>query len=215
MGSQRHVFVHPADSRLIVKVPHDAYVARRSGVRSWKWYKKHWRRRLRVRHFIVFQREINEHLAVRATGPLPPHMQTILGFLETDLGMGLVCACVRTRDGALAPTLKEIIDAGTFDENARIHLEEFFAWLRESPIVVGDLNIGNIVYGHHPSKGDLFVLVDGIGDKNLIPFSSFSRRLNRSAKRRRIARLREEIDRAQKAATDAPANPKSHPATAS
>ena len=41
------------------------------------------------------------------------------GFLETDLGMGLVCACVRTRDGALAPTLKEIIDAGTFDENAR------------------------------------------------------------------------------------------------
>ena len=193
-GSQRTVFVYPDDPSLIVKVPHARYVERRSGRYSWRWYKKYWRRRLRTRHFIVFLREINEQFAVRAVcSGIPPHMQTILGFVETDLGMGLVCRCVRGKGGELAPTLRSVVLEGRFDQSARRHLEEFFAWLLDSPLIVSDLNLGNIVYGHDPEKGALFVVVDGIGDKNLIPLSSLSRRLNKMAKQRRIRRLRAEV----------------------
>jgi len=194
-GSQRYVFVHPDDPGMIVKVPHEQYVARRSGVYSWRWYKKYWRRRLRTRHFIVFFREVKEHLAVRAAGPaIPPHMQTIIGFVETDLGMGLVCHCIRTDNGALAPTLRTIVQENRFDQQVERDLDAFFAWLLGSPIVVSDINSRNLVYGHNPQHGNLFVLIDGIGEKNLVPLSSMSPWLNKKAKQRRIQRLRAEIE---------------------
>jgi len=193
IGRQRYVFVHPDDPDLIIKVPTEGYVARRSeigGRRHKRWIKKY----LRSRHYQVFLRELREQLALRATGEqLPRHVQTITGFVETDMGMGVVSRAVRTREGALAPALPQLIAQGRFTAAARRHLEEFYEWLLASPVVVGDLNIGNIVYGYTPEHGEHFVIIDGLGDKNAIPFSSISARLNRMGKRRRIRRLNQEI----------------------
>ena len=193
IGRQRYVFVHPGDPDLIIKVPTEGYVARRSdiGGRPHKrWIKKY----LRSRHYQVFLRELREQLALRATGEtLPCHVQTITGFVETDMGMGVVSRAVRTRDGALAPALPQLIAQGRFTAAARRHLDEFYEWLLSSPVVVGDLNIGNIVYGYTPGFGEHFVIIDGLGDKNAIPFSSISARLNRLGKMRRIRRLDQQI----------------------
>jgi hypothetical protein len=193
-GSQRYAFVHPDNPDLIIKVPHANYILRRSGERG-KWYKKWSKKRLRVRHFLVFLREIKEHFAVRAAGDsIPPYMQTVVGFVETDIGMGVVTQAVRTADGELAPTLTSMLKQGRFDEAASRHLDEFFEWLLASPIVVGDLNPGNIVYGYDPAHGQVFVAIDGLGEKNLIPFNSMSSRMNRMAKLRRIRRMRGRIE---------------------
>jgi len=195
VGKQRYVFVHPLDPGLIVKVPTEVYVHRRTGEKG-KWYKAWRRRRLRSRHFLVNLREIGEQLALRAAAPeIPRYVQTIVGFVETDMGMGLVSRAVRGRDGQLAPTLTTILSEGRFDRDARQRLDEFFAWLIESPVVVADLNTGNIVYGFDPEFGDRFILIDGLGDKNLIPFCSMSQRLNRMSKLRRIARIKAQLDR--------------------
>ena len=195
IGRQRYVFVHPDDPGLIVKVVTEGYVARRSdkGGRPYKrWHKNY----IRSRHHQVFLREIKEHLALRAAeSSLPPYVQEIVGFAEADIGMGVVSRAVRDRNGDLAPTLRTLLEEGRFDGEARGHLDEFFDWLLHSVVVIGDLNAGNIVYGYDPRWGDHFVVIDGIGDKNIIPLSSMSMRLNRMSKERRIRRINQEIAR--------------------
>jgi len=193
VGKQRWVFVHPNDPDLIVKVPTPDYVHRRSG-KGGRWYKKWGKRRSRSRHFLVYLRELKEHFAVRASGAsVPLHMQTLLGFAETDMGMGLISRAVRASNGELAPTLQSLLQNELFDEGAREQLNLFFAWLLDSPVIVGDLNVANIVYGYSEGSGHHFVVVDGLGEKNLVPFNSLSRHLNRRSKLRKIARLERRI----------------------
>jgi hypothetical protein len=123
-----------------------------------------------------------------------------------------VSRAVRDRDGILAPTLRKLLEAGRFDDKARRHLDEFFDWLLRSVVIIGDLNAGNLVYGYDPANGDHFVVIDGIGDKNIIPLSSMSLRLNRMSKERRIRRINEEIARtAPTLAVSAALNPRSAP----
>ena len=50
-------------------------------------------------------------------------------------------------DGELAPSLSSLVIEGKFDQRARAHLDEFYAWLLASPVVVRDLSAHNIVYG--------------------------------------------------------------------
>ena len=193
IGKQRYVYAHPLDLGLIVKVPTERYVRSRAGLHG-RWYKKWHKKRQRSRHNLVFLREIREHLALSALGAeMPHHVQTIVGFAQTDLGMGLVSRAIRDRNGALAPTLLTLLKAGRLSDEVGQRLDEFFAWLLDSPVIVGDLNVGNLVYGYEEQGGSYFVLIDGLGDKNLIPVNSMSRRINRWSKRRRIRRLKQQI----------------------
>lgn len=192
-GKQRHVFVHPTEPDLIVKVPTQRYVLSRAG-KIGKWYKTWHKSRTRARHNLVFQREIHEHLALHAAGTaIPHHVQRIVAFAETDFGLGLVTRAVRDRSGGLAPTLIALLAENRFGEEARKNLDRFIAWLLESPVIIGDLHGGNLLYGYDEAVGDHFVMVDGLGEKNLIPLNSLSRRLNRWSKKRRIRRLKRQI----------------------
>jgi hypothetical protein len=190
-GSQRYVFRHPLDPELIVKIPRESggADARRAGG---AWYKLP----TRYRQFRSFMREMREQIAVRAAAPeLPRHMQIIVGFAETDLGFGLVSRAVTGRDGELAPNLRDLLLQDRFTDEVRADLDAFFAWMLASPVVLGDVHIGNLVYGYEPAVGNYFVIVDGIGDKNVIPLNSLSPLLNRMSKRRRIRRIEAKIAR--------------------
>ena len=67
-------------------------------------------------------------------------------------------------------------------------------WMLASPDILGDFHLGNLVYGFTPGDGDYFVVVDGIGEKTVIPVRSLSAAVNRIAKRRKIRRVREQIE---------------------
>lgn len=184
-GSTRFVYRHPDDPDLVVKVIRPELVARRFG--------KDARMRIsrrRYRQFLIFLREVREHLAVYAHDESGRHfMQSIVGFVETDLGLGLVARAVRGHDGELAPTLEALVCENRFTDAVRRDLERLVEQVRASEVVVADLNPTNIVYGWDAEHGDHFVLVDGLGEKTLIPVRSFSRRLNRIGKERFIRRL--------------------------
>jgi hypothetical protein len=122
-------------------------------------------------------------------------VQTIIGFVETDLGMGVMSRAVRGREGGLAPSLWLLAAQGRITGAVKRDLDVFFNWLLNSPVVIGDLNAGNLVYGYDPEHGDHFVIIDGLGDKNLIPLNSISDRLNRWSKTRRIRRIKAEVAR--------------------
>ena len=175
-------------------------------VRGRPWYKTP----RRYRHFMSYLREVREQIALRAQGKThPASVQRIVGFAETDLGFGLVVEAAKDRQGRLAPTLERLIAEGRFDASALAALKACLDQLMQLPIVLADMHIANFVYAWSERHGDHFVLIDGIGCKNLIPFNRLSPLVNRYAKRRRIERLLGSVDSllAQAAAAGAAPQP--------
>jgi hypothetical protein len=191
-GSTRDVYVHPDDDGLLIKVVPPAVIEKRYG-RDRPWYKTP----RRYRHFMSYLREVREQIPLRAQGGAhPASVQRIVGFAETDLGLGLVVAAAKDRHGQLAPTLERLIAEGRFDAAARADLMACLDELMALPIVVADLHFRNLVYAWSEAHGDHFVLIDGIGCKNLVPLNRLSPLLNRYTKRQRIEYLLSKVDRA-------------------
>ena len=111
----------------------------------------------------------------------------------TDRGLGQVVEAVRGRDGHYAPTLKTLLRQGRFDIEAERRLQRFFDWLLESPIVLSDLTMDNLVYRHTPSIGEHFCLIDGVGEPNLIPLKSSFKCCNRISKQRWIVKVKQRV----------------------
>lgn len=184
-GATRDVYLHPDDDSLLIKVVPPAVIDRRYE-RGRPWYKT----RRRYRHFVSYLREVREQIALRAQCKgHPSSLQRIIGFADTDLGFGLVVEAAKDRGGKLAPTLLQLIEEGRFDATARADLQACLDELMGLPVVLGDLHTANLVYAWTEEHGDHFVLIDGIGCKNLIPFNRMSLLINRYSKRRRIRRF--------------------------
>jgi hypothetical protein len=188
-GNVRLVFGHPNDPAMLVKVMRPDLLESRYGEGA-AWFRSLGRR---YDPYVLFLREIREYVAAYAAhGHALPYAQKVFGLVETDLGLGLVIGAVRGPDGALAPTVAKLIAIGKFDETARRSLDETLAGLLDSDIVLADLHERNLVY--EKTDGDSrFVIIDGLGLSNLLPFKSWSRALNRRSKLKRIARLRKRI----------------------
>jgi len=185
-GKQRYVFTHPDHSELIIKVIRPDAVDRAWG----RWYKM----RRCYGQYLSYMREIGEYVATHAReGSSPPFVQRIKGLVDTDMGLGLVLDAVRGEDGGLAPSLREMLRTGTFDRTAERDLDVFFRDLMASDVIAADLNSGNVVYAQDAEGGSRFVMIDGLGQHNLIPIKRFSRTINRRGKLRRIGKLRRQI----------------------
>jgi hypothetical protein len=189
-GRTRDVYRHPDDASLLIKVIRPSAIQERYG-RGAPWYKF---KRRRYRHLIAYLREIREQIAVHATGqPHPPFLQKIVGFVDTDLGMGLVVEAVRAPDGTSAPTVAELAGQGRLDPARLAALDRFLDEMVNSPVIVADLNPFNVVYGRGADGSDHFVLIDGIGHKNLIPLERMSAQINRWSKARKAERFRQMV----------------------
>lgn len=185
-GALRYVFQHPKAPDLLVKV-----VKPRAIERWWRnttWWKRPFRR---YRHLSHILREVQEHLVSRLGDQSSEFVQNFIGFVDTDYGLGTIVAAEQTRDGELAPTLKKLVATGRYDDQARRAFEIFAESLLASDIIAMDLNPENLVYAYHKSRGDRFVIIDGLGEKTLVKIHSMSPYFNRRCKIRRINRLRD------------------------
>ena len=193
IGGMRLVFRHPADPALLIKVIRPEVIEKRWGAGA-AWYKRH----RRFKHYISFAREADDYLATYAShGKALPFVQKVVGFMETDYGLGLVVEAALDRDGNLAPNLRDLLRRQRVDRVVREKLEEFLADVIESDVIVADLNIGNMVYAYDPVLGDRFVLIDGIGMASVLPFKQLSRTFNRWSKRCRVRNLHQRLARAE------------------
>jgi hypothetical protein len=185
-GGRRLVFRHPGDPALIIKVFRPEYLAKTGTGPLSAWRQK----RRRYRHLFPFFQEVREHVAVCAAGGRPSrHMQNLVGFAETDYGMGLVYDAVLDTEGRYAPTLDDVIDRGLYTPEVQRAFEDFRAWLIDAPVVVNDLRGGNVVLAHDQGGAPFFVLIDGIGERTIIPIKGVALWLNRRSKKRHLALL--------------------------
>ncbi|MFN2380993.1 MAG: YrbL family protein [Guyparkeria sp.] len=190
-GAQKLVFRHPDDPRVLVKVINPRFIERHD--RRDAFYKK----RRRIGHHRAFAREMIEHLVVRALHPgrlaSCPHMQNILGVVDTDMGAAMLVEAVLDENGELAPTLRDLVETGRFGPCERRALEAFLDWALTSNVLINDLSADNLAW--HPDGH--FVMIDGLGDRAGIPIRAVSPWLNRVYKRKKIRQLRAEIQSRQ------------------
>jgi hypothetical protein len=187
-GTSRLVYAHPTDQDLLVKVMRSDFLVKRR--KSLAWYK-----RLRPGFMLsIFAREIREQIVLLARGEdTEKFLERVVGFCDTDLGIGLIVKAVRDGNGVLAPQLAELIKRGGFDAEAQRDFESFCATLLASRVTVGGIRMRNIVYGFCPDGERRFIMIDGFGESGLVPWRSVFPHLNRLAKRRHVRSLQAEV----------------------
>lgn len=191
----RLIFQHPHDERLLIKVMREERFSPGRYVQSVPWLRI--RRRYGV--YRTYTRQISEYLELRARfrgEPIP--VEHLLGVADTDLGLGLVVEKIVGRDGRPAPTLRHIVLTEGYSQELEDRVIQLRDEVIEKDIITGDLHDSNIVAGYSESRGDSLVIVDGIGDKTLIPINSYSRIINRNSNMRHFRRVMEgmrQVDR--------------------
>ncbi|CEK12155.1 YrbL family protein [Legionella hackeliae] len=187
-GNRRIVYAHPENDACLIKIA-------KSTLDKWTHNSPISYQNYR-RFFKYFLIELYEHARIRlqvGKNPLPHIIQHIIGFVDTNLGLGLVVRAEKDKQGQYAPTLEQLVKNNQVDDNVVKHLKEFLDDLTKIDICVYDLQPGNIVYAYMPEKGHYFVLIDGIGDKHFVRMSSYFSFARKYRRTQAIKRLRSRL----------------------
>lgn len=181
------MFEHPDNSKWLIKVYHNTESEKKKSV--FHSYRK------RYNFQAGLLREFREYIASKSENecPLDRHIPKIIGLADTDIGLGLIVERLQDNEGNLAVTLWQLMKQGSFKPEMLNKLDLFFQSVRKSDIVVGDLNVENIVWAFNRQTGYNFFLVDGLGDKTFIPMKRWFGTLNNKYKSKRIKKIRNRV----------------------
>ncbi|WP_282119655.1 YrbL family protein [Ruegeria atlantica] len=173
-GGHRDVYACPGQSHLLVKVTRPRKRPNRS------FAKRLIRRLLPDSVFRNALKEIEgEMKAALKSGTdieqLP--LARCFGIAQTDIGPAIIVERIESDDGQLAHPLAKLCEDGALSEDVLNELNSFAQKLFKLQIVARDIHETNIVYGLR-NETRMFLLIDGYGERNLIPLRTLSRRLN-------------------------------------
>lgn len=168
-GSERKIYPVAGVPSLIVKVRSE--VAKKPKKKRIKWVARLKQNllpeRSRQLHELTYYAKLK--LKEAAIGR-PAPVANMFGFIDTDLGQGLVCEAIRQQDGQLAPTLEHFIESPKDLSSVMDMLNEFVAEAYAWNIVVYDLTAKNLVLASNGKPR--FVLVDGLGHRGYIAYKA-------------------------------------------
>lgn len=193
-GTVKRVYALPDDDGKVLKLIRPELVAPDGG------FAKHGRLKRAFAQGVYrqFRREIIQYLQLskaayhQQTTFFP--METPYGLVPTTQGLGLVTEKILGPDG-LPQTLEALAAAGA--------LEQFFDACADLHLVFGEVNVAGLMYTESRSGGPEFVLVDGIGEKLLIPVRSWFKSVNTSYVRKVQRRLMGQVQALVQAAAQA------------
>ena len=168
VGGTRRCYVHPDDENLCVKVlrPDRTAAARLADAHGW--------RRLKGRRGFDDQRK--ELKAYQQLARRPPadwaHVPRCHGAVPTDQGIGIVTDLHRDWHGGFPKNLEQLLPSGMSDALGAA-IDEFKTWLRYTLFLSRDLLPHNIIAVAVEQDRYRLVIVDGIGNSELLPLSSW------------------------------------------
>lgn len=188
-GARRIVYVHPNNSHYLIKI---------SKFTLNLYQNQHSLSFTEKRRYLKYVgRELVEYVRSRvafAGLPQPCFIQQIVGFVDTDLGLGVVVKAERDEHDNLAPQLAHLIAHNLWCDTKKKHLQAFLEQLAVTDLSVDDLTISNVVYAYDKEHGHYFTLVDGIGDKYLIRLCVYSKWYRTYLRKKKIKQFRQKID---------------------
>lgn len=191
-GGNRLCYVHPDDPNLCVKVRRPDFTLEQR--RAKKGFPK---TLLPLSHFDDNAEEfrVMESLDRVFGEPLYKHVSRCRGFVDTDMGAGLVSELIRGSDGAIAETLKKTIWDRGFTDVCQRAVAEFCTHWRALAIPSRDLLLHNIVVQRDGETIERLVVIDGLGSAGIFPFQWLPAALRRKKAERKIDNLYQRIDK--------------------
>lgn len=179
-GSERLIFTHPSDPSLLVKVINQSErCADLEAHRLKRWRKKMQRDGI----FRVYRSELTEYVCAvsqAGTGARPLPLGRIVGLAQTTMGLGMIVEKIRAPGSDdMAPTLQDIVLKEGLSTEIEARLDQFFADLADCHVIVNDPSPRNIVFGVNAQGVSGVFLVDGFGQKQMVPLLEWSKSLNR------------------------------------
>lgn len=171
VGGTRLCFVHPDDSSKCVKVlRRDRTPQERrkltTGIKKYRSL-KHWDDQ--SKELIAYRQLLN-----RNSDTVWQHIPEFFGSVETDLGLGIITRVFRNFDGQFPRNLETEVPLGV-DAILKEGLFEFKRWLRQELIITRDLLPHNIIVVRDSAKHCRLMIVDGLGNSEWIPVSTWFR----------------------------------------
>lgn len=191
-GTIKDIYQHPVHAGQIIKTVQPAIVASDGGFAKHGWLKRNLHQGISRQ----FRREIVQYLQLckthYGTGQFTFPVETPCGLVATDHGLGLVTEKITAPDGK-GWTLYDLARGPGLEPKHYQALERFFDDCVRLHIVFGEVNIAGLMYTESRGGQPEFVLVDGIGEKLLIPIRAMSARINghyvRKVQRRIMAQV--------------------------
>lgn len=140
-----------------------------------------------------FRRELTQYLILSRRWNEdergPPPIAVPCGLVSTTAGLALVTEKIAGDGDELAPTLEKLFEKGAVSIKHLIAFDRLFKDCMDMHVVLSDMHMRQFLYSENRSGRPEFVVIDGIGEKNMIPLRSLSPYLNR----RRLQRARDSI----------------------
>lgn len=185
-GSRQDVFVLPQDPGTIVKVDRTDFVRIRGGMI------RHLKRKFlppsdHRPKFAEAREAMRLTLLLQGTR-MPSPVAEFRGFVRTDRGLGTRHAHIRDADGSTARQVATLpgVETGTLEPDWVDAIEDLLRRFLDTGTIVNDLNPGNVVM----SRGEgrfLCTLIDGYGDRAVVPLRRAMPALNTRKVHRQIA----------------------------
>lgn len=197
VGKTRYIYAHPLNENSVIKIH------RRIQYKTKRGPFKRWFDDLEDRFVYSsgYLRELQIYFDSRYEGmdPFSRYIAPIEGIVDTDVGIGLVCRAVFSGNGDLAPTLGSLIKNNQMTEDRIAKVEAFMNALLETDLVVGDLNLQNVVLGQNGDEGEEFYLIDGLGERTFFRVQTFSKRTRLKRKQHFVAKVQRRIEKMKQA----------------
>lgn len=172
-GTIKKVFQHPSEKDKIIKIIHPHLVSESGEFKNQGWLKRIFKQGI----YRQFRREIFQYLQLCKNNYNSKNfvfpIETPYGLVATDLGLGLITEKILTQNNS-SQTLSQLSRSQKLTPKHYQALEQFFDDCVRLHIVFGEVNIAGIMYTESRSGRPEFVLVDGIGEKLLIPIRAMS-----------------------------------------
>ena len=144
-GTKRHCYVHPADPSLCIKVPArpgDPQCCREQTA------------------------DLEDYAALeKRGGAVFDHIAAIEGVVDTDLGLGLVCALCRDADGSISSTLADTVQKQGLTPALVRAIGELKAWLKAHRILTRDTGPSNMVAVRLDCDDWKLVIIEGLSNR--------------------------------------------------
>ena len=191
-GGNRLCYVHPDNPKVCIKVRRPDFTledCRR---------KKGFPRNLRPLSSFDDNREefqVISHLVENRGEIVLRHIYRCDGFVDTDLGKGLLTELVRDEDGRISLSLKQYIWEYGNSSACKVAVEELLSFWRRHLIPSRDLLTHNVLVQQEQDGRILrLVVIDGLGSPHFIPFDMLPKFFRIRCVERKIERFLGRID---------------------
>ena len=201
-GTVKFVYEDPVHPDRVIKIIRPELVAEDGGFANHGRFKRSFAQGV----YRQFRREIIQFLELSKNAYQQPArvfpMEMPHGLVVTDQGLGLITEKITGPDGK-PQTLEHLAEQGALQAKHHEALERFFDECVELHLVFGEVNIAGLMYTESRTGRPEFVLVDGIGEKLLIPVRSWFKGLNTRYIRKVQARIMGQVDALMRSAKGA------------